>query len=314
MKRYGIGLVMSAAMLFGQATQTGTLRGTISDPSGAVVPGARISVSNETRLVMRTAQSGSDGTYLFQFLPPGTYELVVDAAGFSKVIDKNVQLKSGDNVRSDVSLQPSAVATTVEVNAGVLPAINTVNANINYTVGSNEFRDMLMPTNDAVRIAAFLPGARDEYRHNGRPDGQAVIVVDGENDGDENIGAGTWKFHPPADSVAEFRVTQDNYTAEMGRASGVRMEYVTKSGTNDFHGSAYGFHRNEKFNARNWGSASKAQSRQAARFRLHGGRPAQEGADLLLLHQLLPPHRATRCPASAPGRRRRNSGEISARG
>ena len=252
---------LSTAILLGQATQTGTVRGTILDPTGAVVPNANVAISNETRLVTRSIRSGADGVYLFQYLPPGTYELVVEAQGFSKVVNRNLLLRSGNNMRMDVPLQPSPVATTVEVTAAAAAAINTVNANINHTVGSQEFRDILLPTNDALRIAAFLPGARDEYRHNGRPDGQAVIVVDGENDGDENISAGTWKFHPPADAIAEFRVTQDNYTADMGRASGVRLEYVTKSGTNDVHGSLYGFHRNEKFNARNWGSTTKSQSR-----------------------------------------------------
>jgi hypothetical protein len=254
-------LLLFPLLASGQSTQSGTVRGTVTDSTGASVPGAQVTIRNDTKLVARTATSGADGGYLFQYVPPGTYELIVAAPGFGTLAYRNLVLHSGDNLRQDSELKPSAVTTTLEVSAGAGPVVNTVNANINHTVGAGEFRDILLPKDDAIRIAAFLPGAIDEYRHNGRGDRQAVVVVDGENDGDENITGNTWKFHPPADAIAELRVSQDTYTAELGRTSGVRLEFVTKSGSNEFHGSASAYHRNEKFNANNWGSTTRSQSR-----------------------------------------------------
>jgi hypothetical protein len=254
----GFLLLIAAAVLFGQSTQSGTVRGTVTDPSAAIVAGAKVTISNETKLVSRTMQSTSDGDYLFQQLPPGRYDLSVESAGFALYMQKGIVLHSGDNLRANVGLKPTAVATTVEVVAEAAPALNTVNASIDYIVASQELQNILLPANDAIRAAALIPGARDEYTHNGQASSQSVIVVDGSNDGDETSGSGTWKFNPPADTVSEFRVTQNAYTADLGRASAARLELVTKSGNNQFHGTAYWFHRNQNFNAKTWGSTSKS--------------------------------------------------------
>ena len=250
-----------APAVFGQAVQTGTIRGFVLDPSSAVIPNARVSIASETKLIARVAESGNDGGYLFQSLPPGTYELQIESAGFGKLIQTGIVLHSGDHLRVDANLKPSAVNTTVEVAAEAVPALNTVNANLNMTMPQSEFRDMLLPTNEATRAALFLPGAVSEWVQNGRPGLQLTMTVDGVNDGDENQGGSNWQFNPPIDAVSEFRVTQNNYTADLGRSSGVRLEFVTKSGTNQFHGTAYGFVRNEAFNAKNWGNAVKSPSR-----------------------------------------------------
>ncbi len=254
----GLLILFAPTSLFGQATQSGTVRGTVTDPSSAIVSGATVTISNETRLVVRTMKSGDDGDYLFQQLPPGIYELVVESAGFARHLQRAIELHSGENLRLHVGLKPTAVATTVEVTAEAAPALNTVNASINYVIPSRDLLNILLPANDAIRAAALIPGARDEYTHNGQASSQDVVVVDGVNDGDETSGSGTWKFHPPADTVSEFRVTQNAYTADMGRASAARLELVTKSGNNEFHGTAYWFHRNKNFNANTWGSTSKS--------------------------------------------------------
>ncbi len=251
-------LMLISATLHAQVIQTGSARGFVLDASGGSVPGAAVTMVNETRLVNRAVTTGSDGGYLFLSLPAGTYALTAEAPGFSRLVQKNVIVQVGDDLRLDINLRPGAVATSIEVTAQQGPAVNTVNANINNVIGTEQIRNMLLPANDAIRSAAFLPGAVDEYTHNGLSSSQDVIVVDGENDGDEFISAGTWKFHPPADAVAELRVTDNGYSAEFGRASATRIEMATKSGTDQFHGSVYWFYRNKNFNANNWGSVSKS--------------------------------------------------------
>jgi hypothetical protein len=252
---------VASAILFAQVIQTGTIRGFVTDPSAASVPKAGVTVVSDTKLVTRTAVTGADGGFLFLSLPRGTYDVTVEATGFSKYVQRGIQLSSGYDLRIDVPLKPGAVTTAVEVTADAVPPVNTVNANVNHVISTQEIMAYLLPANDVVRMAAFLPGAANEYSHNGQGGNQNVIVVDGTNDGDEFVSGGGWKFHPPADAVSEFRVTQNGYSTEYGRASASRIEMVTKSGTNDYHGSVYWYHRNKNFNAKSWNSTSKSLKR-----------------------------------------------------
>jgi len=254
-------LLIASVALFSQVIQTGTIRGFVTDPSNASVPQARVTATSDTKLVTRTTTTGADGGFLFLSLPRGTYDLTVEANGFSKYVRKGIQLSSGYDLRIDVPLKPGTVTTAIEVTADAAPPVNTVNANVNHVISSQEIMAYLLPANDVVRMAAFLPGAANEYSHNGQGGTQNVIVVDGTNDGDEYVSGGGWKFHPPADAVSEFRVTQNGYSTEYGRASATRIEMVTKSGTNDYHGSVYWYHRNKNFNAKNWGSTAKSLKR-----------------------------------------------------
>jgi hypothetical protein len=254
-------LCIPPTSLLAQVTQTGSIRGTVVDPSGLGIPGATVSIANSTRLVVRSLSTSADGTFVFQSVPNGTYEVSAEAAGFNKVVRTQVILRSGENAVLDLELKPATVTTSVDVTEANAPLVNSVNANINTVLSNTEVMNTLLPANDAVRLAAFLPGASSEYVHNGQSANQNVIVVDGSNDGDEFIAAGTWKFHPPSDSVAEFRVTQNGYTADFGRASGTRLEFVTKTGTNELHGTAYWFHRQPAFNARNWGQTVRSMRR-----------------------------------------------------
>ena len=254
--------IACAMSLFGQALQTGTLRGLVLDPSGASIPNAPVSVSNDTKLIVRSTQTGVDGAYLFQSLPPSTYQLAVEAAGFSRVVQTNIVLHSAENLRINVDLKPSPVASTLEVTASVVP-INAVNASIDHVVGSADLKELMLTAPDVLYVAAYLPGAQQDLWHQaGQSIAQNVILIDGSNEGDEGISDfGTRKIDPPPDSVAEFHVSQNSYAADLGRASGTRFEIVTKTGTNQFHGSAYWFNRNTMFNARNWGASSTSVSR-----------------------------------------------------
>lgn len=262
MKALIVLLIASAAALFGQAMETGTLRGSVLDSSGASVPNVPVSVSNETKLIVRSVRTGADGTYLFQSLPPSTYQLAVEAPGFSKVIQTNIVLHTGENLRLDVDLKPSPVASTLEVTAAVVP-VNAVNASIDAVIASSDLKELMLTQPDALYAAVFLPGAQQDLWHQaGQSITQNVILIDGSNEGDEGISDfGTRKIDPPPDSVAEFHVSQNSYSADMGRASGTRFEIVTKSGTNQFHGSAYWFNRNNEFNARNWGATAASVNR-----------------------------------------------------
>ncbi|HYW41909.1 MAG TPA: TonB-dependent receptor [Bryobacteraceae bacterium] len=262
MKASLVVLIASATALFGQALETGTLRGLVLDPSGASVPNAPVTVSNDTKLIVRSTQTGVDGAYLFQSLPPSTYELVVEAAGFSRVVQTNIVLHTAENLRINVDLKPSPVASTLEVTASVVP-VNAVNASIDAVIATSDLKEVMLTQPDVLYIAAYLPGAQQDLWHQaGQSLAQNVILVDGSNEGDEGISDwGTRKIDPPPDAIAELHVSQNGYSADLGRASGTRFEMVTKSGTNQFHGSAYWFNRNTMFNARNWGATATSVNR-----------------------------------------------------
>ena len=250
-----------ATLSQGQSVQTGTLLGTVMDSSGAMVPDVTITVTNDTGLVVRTVKSSGDGSYMLQSLPPGSYELAAEGQGFGKVQKANIPLRAGDNLRIDVTLMPPSVTQSVQVIGTKAPLVDTVDANRDQTFDSSEFRDVLLPANDVTSLVSYLPGAVNSSIQNGRAYTQIQVLVDGATDGDEYQDGGNWQFNPPPEDVSEFRVTQNNYTAELGGTSGIREEMITKSGTTRFHGSVFSYLRNEAFNAKPWGSPTKAETR-----------------------------------------------------
>jgi hypothetical protein len=238
--------------------QTGTtsLRGTVTDKSGGAVAGASLTLANPVQSFTRTTETGKNGEYEFQALPPGTYQLTVEKDGFRKFEQKNLQLLVNNPATTDVALEVGSVTQTVEVSAEQA-TINTTDASIGNAFNEIQVKGLPLEGRNVPDLLSLQPGVafpnnRDDVPAfdtrkgavNGARSDQSNVTVDGISVNDEGGAAFSSVLPVTLDSVQEFRVTTTNYNADQGGSSGAQVAMVTKSGTNDFHGSAYEYHRN----------------------------------------------------------------------
>ncbi len=231
-------------------TQFGQITGTVKDPSGAVVPNAKITVTNVATGVARPGSTGTAGFFTFPALTPSTYKVVIEAAGFKKA-ERTVNVNVGSNVDASVSLVVGGGGTVIEVNAETAGVeVNTINQTMSQTVTSQQLLEL--PT-DPYRNPYALVGTAGNvsgdsssgrgtgYAINGQRSASTSVLLDGA----ENVDTFTATVGQsvPLDSVQEFSVLTSNFGAEYGRASGGIVNLITKSGTNEWHGSAYEFNR-----------------------------------------------------------------------
>ncbi len=255
------------------AYDTATLKGIIYDPKGAVVPGATITVTDPTTSFSKTVKSETDGSYHVAALRPGTYDVTVDAAGFSKAVAKDIVLTVGQAVPYDVHLAVGGVNEVVEV-TGQPPLVdpqqsqqaNTINArqvenlpNINrsftqsiYTVPGVVYS--YGPTvQDATVGTGYLASGFSVGGSNGRNN---LVTIDG---GENDYGSGALRAtNVPADSVQEIQVNRNSFQAEFGYTVGTAINMVTKSGTNKFHGSGYTYFHDQVTDAANYSNRFSA--------------------------------------------------------
>ena len=281
--QYLIGAVLLFTFLFGitlvvpaQIT-TATIIGSITDTNGAAVANATVTARSTGTGHTRTAVSGEDGSYRIEFLPVGNYIIdVTAAAGFKKVVHEGVVLTVNETTRVDVTLEVGSVNEEVTVTSA-LPEINTSNAELGRTVESREIEDLPLVERNVYTLLDLTPGVQSnnngiatasastsnlslgfpEQRTliNGGTDGGTGSVnyyLDGGNN--MTYLRNTGNILPNPDSIQEFRVQTNAYSAEYGRFANGIINVITKSGTNRFRGSLYEFVRNDVFNANEWGS------------------------------------------------------------
>ena len=242
-------LLMSSVAL--PQTGSSSLRGTISDLQGRAVAGAQVTITNEQKNFSRTQATNSDGTYVFTSIPPGTYRLEVEAHGFKKASVSQVQAQIDTPGTFDVQLEVGNIAETVSVVAGADAPINTTDATIGNTFESRRITELPLNANNVVGLLSLQPGVtRTGYVNGGRAD-QSNITLDGVDVNEQQNGldvvtnqAFSSVLRVLRDAVQEFRVVTTNPNADTGRSSGAQVSLATKSGTNDFHGSLFEFHRN----------------------------------------------------------------------
>src|SRR5437660_2094248 len=240
--------------------QTGStsLRGTVSDSSGAAVSKAKVTLSSAERGFERMATTGDTGGYEFLQLQPGTYQLTVEMGGFRKYAQKAVQLLVDNPSTINVRLEVGAPTEVVEVTAeGAV--INTTDASLGNAFDERQGRDLPMEGRNVTELLSLPAGVaytgnrpdvnRDVDTRSGAVNGarsdQSNVTLDGVDVNDQVQGSAFTSVLPVTlDSVQEFRVTTTNANADQGRSSGAQVALVTKSGTNKFHGSLYEYHRN----------------------------------------------------------------------
>jgi outer membrane receptor protein involved in Fe transport len=270
-------LALALAALFGGAlgaqTFRGTILGTVTDSSGAAVPGAAVTVKNVNTGLARTVSTSDDGTYSAPELPIGSYSVTVEKTGFKKGVVNGVRVEVSSEVRADVALQPGEVAQRIEVNAEDLPQVESTSNVLGGIVESKVVTNLPVNGRDYQKLIYLVPGVAGSpdqitdspgsygvFSVNGARGRSNNFLLDGTdmNDGYRNDPAineagvfGTPATILPLEAIAELRVLS-NSEAEYGRSAGGVINTVTKSGTNSLHGSGFDFFRNNALDARNF--------------------------------------------------------------
>jgi hypothetical protein len=268
-----VAIVMIAASITVLGQQiTGDIRGTVTDSSGAVVAGATVEIKNtDQNAVLRTLKTGKDGSYVGTYLPVGNYQVTVTAQGFKTVTISKIALNVNDRRVVDISLKVGSSDQTVEVRESAVQ-VNLDSATSEGLINGTQISQLSVLSRNFVQLVTLMPGvsqnmASDQlYVGASNPTGlsnQINIVVNGNRpsqnswliDGAEDLNRGsnlTLYSYPSVDSIAEFKVLRSNYLPEHGRTSAGEVSVITKGGTNQFHGSAYEFFRNDKLNANDY--------------------------------------------------------------
>src|SRR6266581_2482839 len=265
-------LLLAVATLVAQ-TFRGTILGTVTDASGALVAGATVKVRNVETGQERTTTTSADGSYAIPELPIGTYAVTISQSGFQTAVANNVEVSVAGERRVDAAMKAGQVSTMVEVAGDLLPQVETTSAELGGTLTAETIESLPVNGRDYTKLVYLNPGVAGSpdqisdspgsygtFSMNGSRGRSNNFLLDGTdmNDGYRNDPAineagvfGDPATILPLDAVAELRVLS-NYEAEYGRNSGAVINIVTKSGTNDWHGSLLEYFRSGKMGARNY--------------------------------------------------------------
>src|SRR5215813_5391587 len=253
-------LIASVSLSLAQGGNQGTIAGTVTDSSGALVPGAEITATNtSTRAAFKTV-STDDGFFEFALLPVGTYDIDARKQGFNPLSAKDVKLTIGAKLSLTLELKVSAQGETVVVN-GEAPVVETARTQVSSTIDDREVANL--PTNgrNFIDFALLTAGVSRDVRLGdlsfaGQRGTLNSLTVDGTDNNNTffgqtlgRTGSGRAPYQFSQDAVQEFQVNTNGYSAELGRAGGAVINVITKSGTNSFHGSAFEFFRDRGLNA-----------------------------------------------------------------
>jgi len=250
---------------------SGAISGTVLDPSGSAVANAKVTVTNTDRnQQVRVFTTDSSGAYSVPGIPIGKYSVTAEAAGFSTAVVENIEVNVNDNIKLNLNLTVGVVTDRVTVQAAAA-AVELNTAASATTIGGTQIRELSLATRNYEQLVGLMPGVTANQTDQlfigvGAPAGTANTMpfsINGQRnsannwtlDGADNVDRGgnlTLLNYPSIDALVEFKVLRSLYTADSGRAGGAQINVVTKSGTNQFHGSLFEFLRNNYFVANNW--------------------------------------------------------------
>ena len=252
-------VLAASGWMFGQAvTASSTLIGTVTDKTGAVVVGVTVTATNNATSGSRTATTNSLGAYRFDVLPPGAYTVKATMSGFSILTANNVELLVGRSTTQDFALSPGAASTTVEV-AAEAPLLDQQKTSVGMEITPAQVEDLPLNGRDFANLAYLAPGAKftapwDPTKArtagvgiNGSNGRNMNITVNGIDNKDNTVGGPVMQL--PLEAVEEAQISTQRFSAANGRSEGAAMNVITRSGSNDFHGSAYLFDTQTALNA-----------------------------------------------------------------
>jgi hypothetical protein len=256
--------VLAAFLMFAGTAlaQTAQLNGRVTDATGAVVPAAAVSVRSAATGTERQTQTNDVGLYTLPLLPPGVYEIRVQHTGFKPVLQSGVRLEVDQRATADFTLEVGATTEQVEVRSSV-SRLNTVEASQGQVIDNQRIVDMPLNGRNFLDLALMSGGAVQPangsrsggFSVGGQRISQNNYIMDGiDNNSVELAAAGrrAEMVEPSIDAIQEFKVQTNSYAAEFGRGMGAVVNLTIKSGTNDIHGTAFEFVRNEIFDAKNF--------------------------------------------------------------
>ncbi|MEW6360848.1 MAG: carboxypeptidase regulatory-like domain-containing protein [Pyrinomonadaceae bacterium] len=258
---FSVIIAVSVSVLGQSQATTGVIQGTVTDPNGAVLAGASITVKNVNTGFERTVSTNSDGFYSAPLLPLGKYRVTASANGFSTTILENVEVTIGNTIALNISLKVGTASETVDVTTEA-DAVDTARTELATEINQRSVENLPINRRDFSRFALLTPGVSivqgpdgDEITINGQKGIQNNVSIDGADANNpffgEQRGGQRPAFTISLESVKEFQVVPVGASAEFGRASGGFINVVTKSGTNRFAGSAFLFFRNQNLSSQN---------------------------------------------------------------
>src|SRR5579872_3793858 len=250
------GFLAGGSAAFGQTDQ-GTITGTITDPQGAVIPNAQVTLTNvETGLVLRRATNNS-GMYVFSPVKIGTYSITVTAPGFETVTQSNLVLNVNQTLESNLKLRTGSVSQTVTVQGGAAQLMQTEEASTGQVMSSAVINETPLALRNYVFIAQLAAGVteaqgsrgqgRGDFNANGLRAEQNNFILDGVDNNSNQVdflNGASYVVKPPPDALAEFKVQTGDYDAEFGHSAGAVVNAAIKSGTNQLHGDLWEYVRN----------------------------------------------------------------------
>ena len=264
---------------------SGNIAGAVTDQSGAAVPGAKVVVKNTETGVSRETVTGSGGRYEFPSLPSGSYEVTVTATGFQTSVRSGLTLSIGQNVVADHKLQVGAVTQEVTV-TGEAPVVETTSATVSQLVDEKKVQDLPLRGRDLTQLAYLQPGVLktpgsgaagfsgmgDKLTVNGARQTQNLYLLDGVSNTDlSDNPQGASGAYLGADTVKEFQVITNNYSADYQSAAGAIVSAVSKSGTNSLHGSGFWTTRNSPLDANSWENNRAGNGKRDFKRNQYGG-------------------------------------------
>lgn len=256
-----------SVFIAGAQSDRGTITGQILDGTGAAVPNAQVSAVNTATQVRYQTASNDTGTYVIPQLPSGGYEITVQAAGFRRTTQRGITITVLQTVNLNITLQLGEVEQTIEVVADA-PAVETATSDLGTTVSRDQVVDLPLAVSGNMRhpgafvfLAPGVTGDTSNTQINGSQSRSKEILLDGIGSVSPESG-GLLFTYPSVEAINEFKLVSANFSAEYGRTGGGFEVYTTKSGTNQLHGGAFNYLRNDQFDARGFFAQTRAVNRQ----------------------------------------------------
>src|SRR5438067_7768776 len=294
LKKLGVQIVavLVGALFFtayAQTTTVGTISGTVRDEKGAVVPRAEVSIQSQGTGISRTVNTDDNGFYLAPSLPVGTYTVSAAPQGFKKTIASGVDLHVAENRVVNLDLQVGQVSETVTVSSDAAP-VETRSGEISSLISEKQVTELPLNGRNYAQLVTLVPGVSPvtqagaggafstrgtgldshvDMSVNGNQSNANLWTVDGVNNMDVGSNA-TLLVFPSIDSIQEFRVERNSFSAEYGQAQGAVINLITKGGSNQFHGAGFEFYRSDKLNATDFFLNRAAQPKAKLKYNNYG--------------------------------------------